>query len=282
MSDWQKADQIYVQEVYGTKFVFTLFSAKVGEGIDNWSSIAGVSNIDTSSVESTIRPVIAIYARELYRLALKEGYDGYDWDFEPTAGGQSVLQAPLWKVPKQAGIFLEELAYYFGTDAMNPARDRTANGITRDPMPTKRLLLCVDGEVHNGNFKSGVNNTVATTYVDYYVQQAYNTTSVSGARQRVDGIVTQQQDHINAGRITKEEVLRRSILTENWEAYAGTGAGIFIMAGYKHDGLDIGGFGAYRIGLNFNASDVPYKDSYEYAHLRKAIDIQYGEGPREL
>ena len=280
--DWQKADMKYVQEVKGAKVVVTLFSAKVGEDVE---PDAAWSSIGTSSDEAVIRPVIAKYAKVLYDKVMAEGYDGFDWDFEPDVSARSTEQAPLWRVPQQAGIFLEELSYWFGNDAKKKA-DRNANGINRGAAPTKDLLLLVDGEVHDSSFRAGVNNTIATTYVDYYVQQAYGVIGISACQARINGILTQLQGHIDNAALpefTKAEAISRCILTENFEngTYASTGNGIFDMATVKIDNLPTGGFGAYRVGLSYKSTTEVYKGSAFYTHLRKAIDMQYGEGPRE-
>ena len=280
--DWQKADMKYVQEVKGAKVVVTLFSASVGENVDAdpiWSTIG------TSTDESVIRPVISKYAKALYAKVIADGYDGFDWDFEPDVSGRSTADAALWRVPQQAGIFLEELSYWFGTDAKNKA-DRNANGIDRGAAPTKDLLLLVDGEVHDSSFRAGVNNTIATTYVNYYVQQAYGVIGIPACQARINGIITQLQGHIDNPALpefTKAEALSRCILTENFEngTWAATGNGIFDMATVKIDNLPTGGFGAYRVGLSYKSTKEVYKGSAFYTHLRKAIDMQYGEGPRE-
>jgi hypothetical protein len=284
MSDWQKADQKYVQEVYGTKFLVTFFSAHVGDDIDGWDK-AKTQTVGSSTDDATIRPIIAEYARAIYDMCLSEGYDGYDWDYEPSVSGQG-SGAPLWYLKEQAATFLEELAYYFGTDAKNPSRDRNANGLgkLRGEMPKKDLLLVVDGEVHNSYFSRLTEMSLATAYVNYYVQQAYGNVDPGG---RVGGIIGAVQKHIDnkteLPEFTLQEAASRCIVAEDWEGSQGKGGGnVFKSAVYMHQGFDIGGFGAYRIGLGYTTTDVPYKGSLEYINLRKAIDLQYGEGPREL
>jgi hypothetical protein len=287
LSDWQKADMMYVKEVWGAKVVFTLFCENIGDDVpDNaaWATAKG----STSTDEATMRPAIAAYAKALYDACIAEGYDGFDWDFEPTVGGKTPAQAPLWRIAQQAGWFIEELSYWFGPQAKKyTADERQANGIDRGNAPTQDLLFLVDGEVHNDSFKSGVNNTKATAYVSYYVQQAYGANTVENVRSRTAGIISNVQAHIDDSTLpdfTLEEAVSRCILAENWEnaEYAATGGGVFVMAEYKHEGFDTGGFGAYRIGLGFKSTTEPYKGSVEYANLRKAIDLQYGEGAREL
>ena len=85
-------------------------------------------------------------------------------------------------------------------------------------------------------------------------------------------------DWIANGTITKEEVVSRTILTENFESYASTGAGIFVMSQYIHtaDGINqqIGGFGAFRPGLSYLTGSA-YDGSPEYSYLRQGITNIY-------
>lgn len=275
LTEWQIADMKYVQKVLGTKVVVTLFSPKAGADVDP-DPIYDIAYNETD--ESVIRPALAKYAKAIYDKCMAVGYDGYDWDFEP-GYGESTMTAPLWYNTVQTEIFIDELSYWFGAEALTRT-NRTANGIDRGPVPEKRMLFLVDGAVHERYFK------VNYTYnVDYYIQQAYGAMSDTAVGNRLAGILTQLQDHINNAALpyfTREEAISRCIMAENWEAYSTTGGGIFVMAQYKHDGYDTGGFGAYRVGLNYRNSDQEYKGSKYYAHLRKAIDLQYGEGERKL
>ena len=278
MPDWQAADMKYVQEVWGAKVVVTLFAEKTGDDVDADPLYSTISSSATD--DAVIRPPIAAYAKALYTKCIENNYDGFDWDFEPGYGGNAT-SCPLWYNKAQAETFIDELSYWFGQEAMTRT-NRTANGINRGAAPTKRLLLIVDGAVHESAFKFNY-----TYNVDYYIQQAYGVNSVSGAQGRVAGIITQLQDHINNSALpnfTLEEAVSRCILAENWEnaSYAASGGGVFVFAEYKHQSHNTGGFGTYRTGLGYKATTEPYKGSVYYAHLRKAIDLQYGEGPREL
>lgn len=278
MPDWLKADMKYVQEVYGTKVVVTLFSQKAGVGVED---NAAYNITATETDEAVIRPAMAEYAKALYQKCYDNGYDGYDWDFEPGYDGGSISSAPLYYNATQTKIFMDEMSYWFGELAMTRT-DRMANGINRGAKPAKRMLFIVDGAVHESRF-----NTDYTYNVDYYIQQAYGATTESAVKGRLAGIITQVQKYIDDASIpdfTKEEAVSRCIMAENWEnaSYAANGGGVFVMATYKHDGFDTGGFGAYRIGLGYISSEAEYKGSIHYANLRKAIDMQYGEGERKL
>jgi hypothetical protein len=84
---------------------------------------------------------------------------------------------------------------------------------------------------------------------------------------------------INAGVITKDEVVRRTILTENFESYASTGAGVLTQSKYIHKptsgthvGVDqqIGGFGIYRVGFDYRSART-FQGSTEYGFLREGL-----------
>lgn len=123
------------------------------------------------------------YAEDLYRACLECGYDGYDWDYEP-GGGMGV--GPLWSNKVQRTIFVEELSYWFGHGAMDPNRDRGDR-----PMPEKRLLFLIDGEV---GIRTGMDKEWLSYYVDYFVLQAYG----GMADYRMTGVLRDMDDWISA------------------------------------------------------------------------------------
>lgn len=260
----RRADMEYVQKVKGTKVVVTLFSAKCGDDVEHQD----IYDIGTSSDEAVIRPAIRAYAEEIYKQCIKCGYDGFDWDYEPTYGGQSTAQAPLWKVRKQCEVFIEELSYWFGNGAMDPNRDRGDRA-----MPERRLLFLIDGEVGIGQ---GLDEDWLSHYVDYYVLQAYGGGNLSG---RVSGVIGDLSKWVEEGKLTKEDVVRRTILTENFESYAGTGGGFLNMSKYIHtaNGINqqIGGCGLYRVGFDYNQGKGDYNGSPEYYFLRQGITNIY-------
>jgi len=268
LSEIRRADMEYAQKVYGSKVVVTLFSAHVG---DDMQSDPIYETVGNSSDPEVIRPAIKKYAKAIYDAVIASGYDGFDWDFEPDASGQG-SSAPLWFNPAQAGMFVEELSYWFGTGAMDASRDRGDR-----PMPARRLLFLIDGEVND----SSMRKEWMTNHVDYFVQQAYGVTTPESAAYRVQGIVNQLGDHIAAGRLTTAEAIRRSILTENFESHANTGGGVEAQSslvctinGVEHQ---VGGFGIYRVGFDYAArgSDM-WNGSANWYWLRRGISNIYG------
>jgi hypothetical protein len=208
---------------------------------------------------------------------VESGYDGFDWDYEPQGGGDAT--AHLWRVPAQRTLFVEELSYWFGKGATDPNRDRG------DRKPAKPgLLFLIDGEI---GIRGRMDKDWLSYYVDYFVLQAYGTTATTttnSLQSRVGGVITDMSDWIAAGIITKEEVVRRTILTENFESHAGTGGGILDQSKYIYkptsgadEGVDqqIGGFGLYRVGFDYNQGKGDYNGSPEYYFLRRGITNIY-------
>lgn len=270
LSPERKADMKYVQEVKGTKVVVTLFSAVVGDDMPADS----VYNIGNSSNEAVVRPAIRHYAEAIYDHVVASGYDGFDWDYEPGFGGNP--KAYLWLNKTQRRIFVEELSYWFGAGSQRTDRDG------RKPAKPG-LLFIIDGEVGVGQ---GMDKDWLSFYFDHFVLQSYGATSKNNLESRVAGVITNMSKWIEEGLITKEEVVRRTILTENFESYANTGGGLLTQSGFVYKpesgnnvGVDqqIGGCGIYRVGFDYNQGKGDYNGSPEYYFLRQAISNLYAK-----
>ncbi|MGJ1419804.1 glycoside hydrolase family 18 [Sphingobacterium spiritivorum] len=264
LSPERKADMEYVQKVKGTKVVVTLFSAKIGDDMP----ADAIYNIGNSSDETVVRPAIRKYGEAIYDAVIRAGYDGFDWDYEPQGGG--IGGSYLWTNRVQRRIFVEELGYWFG-----PGSQRTERDGRKPAKPG--LLLIIDGEV---GIRGRMDKDWESQYFDYYVLQAYGSTTVANQTSRVKGVIDDMSAHIAAGRITADEVVRRTLLTENFESYANTGGGFLSMSQfiYKADGLDqqIGGCGLYRSGFDYMPKGKgDYDGSPEYYFLRQGITNLY-------
>ncbi|MDH6308783.1 hypothetical protein M2451_001349 [Dysgonomonas sp. PFB1-18] len=262
LSPERKADMEYVQRVKGTKVVVTLFSAKVGDDMPE----DPIYNIGNSSDEAVVRPAIRKYAEAIYDAVVEAGYDGYDWDYEPSQGSGNYL----WKNKTQRRIFVEELGYWFGTGSQRVDRDGRKPAIPG-------LLFIIDGEVGTWTH---MDKDWESQYVDYFVLQAYGSMTESNRTTRVRGVIQDMSEHIAAGRITEQEVVRRTILTENFESYANSGGGFLGMSEfiYEPNGLNqqIGGCGLYRSGFDYIPKGKDdYDGSPEYYFLRRGITNLY-------
>jgi hypothetical protein len=269
LTDARKKDMEYVQKVKGTKVVVTLFSAKVGDD----TRLQGAYTFGNSSDLAIISRPIRDYAEAIYDLVMENGYDGFDWDYEPQGGGGGGNY--LWTNKAQRTLFVEELSYWFGKGATDSTRNRGG----RKPV-TKRLLFLIDGEIGIGG---RMDKEWLSYYVDYFVLQAYNARTNTNISARVNGVLDDMSKWIAKGTITKEEVVRRTILTENFESYAGNGGGILTQSKYVHKptsgahaGVDqqIGGFGIYRVGFDYKSAKE-FGGSHEYGFLREGIANLY-------
>jgi hypothetical protein len=270
LSNAQKEDMKYVQEVKGTKVVVTLFSANIGDDTPLQSTYAGIGN---SSDPAVIGPAIRAYAEAIYDQVIAEGYDGYDWDYEPNGGGGSGNY--LWKNAAQRKLFVEELSYWFGKGATDPTRNRDGRKAV-----TRELLFLIDGEIGTGG---RMDKDWLSYYVDYFVLQSYSVTTASAINTRVNGVLDDMSDWTADGKITKEEVVRRTILTENFESNASSGGGVINQSNYVHKptsgahvGVDqqIGGFGIYRVGFDYRSARE-FAGSNQYGFLRNGIANLY-------
>lgn len=266
----RRYDMEYVQRVKGTKVVVTLFSQNIGDDLPDKEIY---HTAGTSRDPEKVRPAIKEYAKDLYYACLECGYDGYDWDYEPQGG---MGNGQLWTNPVQRTIFVEELSYWFGHGAMDPNRDRGDR-----PMPEKRMLFLIDGEI---GVREGMDPEWLSYYVDYFVLQAYGGMS----NWRMTGLFADMDKWIQEGKITPDEIVRRTIATENFESYASTGGGFLTtMANYIYRGTyningekvnidqQIGGCGLYRCGFDYNQAKGDYDGSPEYYFLRRGITTLY-------
>ncbi|MDR1503225.1 MAG: glycoside hydrolase family 18 [Prevotella sp.] len=278
LSPERKADMEYVQKVKGTKVVVTLFSAKVGDDMPE----DPIYDIGNSSDEEIVRPAIRKYVEAIYDAVIEAGYDGFDWDYEPAGGGGTGNY--LWTNKVQRRIFVEELGYWFGKGSL-----RTDRGNRKPAKPG--LLFIIDGEIGT---RGRMDKDWESQYVDYYVLQAYSSPNDYDRFIRINGVIYDMSEHIVAGRITAEEVVRRTILTENFENNANTGGGFLgmslfvykqsrdsqIFGGYQGNDIDIeqqiGGCGLYRSGFDYKPKGKgDYDGSPEYYFLRKGISNLY-------
>lgn len=262
-----KADMEYVQKVKGTKVVVTLFAQKIGSNVEH-QDVFDTAPIDSRDPE-VVRPAIKAYAKALYDACIADGFDGFDWDYEYSGVGNKTN--PLWSNPVQRAIFIEELSYWFGNGAMDPNRDRGDR-----PMPKRRLLFLIDGNISGLELGGDNDRDFLTHYVDYYVLQVYGNKDFGT---RVSGVIKSLNHWVEDGLLTKEEIVKRCIVTENFESYAGTGGYFLNMSKYIHqaDGIDqqIGGCGIYRVGFDYNQGKGDYNGSPEYYFLRQGITNLY-------
>jgi hypothetical protein len=269
LSDDRKADMKVVQELKGTKVVVTQFLSNVGDGV--WEGVEKLPNDEPNprykskyadsyfrnAPEAEKEAIVREYAKDLYNMAIEQGYDGLDQDLESYGGNQNLpIQGTLHD------ILLDELSYWFGPGAVDPAHDRGG----REEV-ARRLLLIMDTP-GSGNLSSLPARF--TPYIDYIVLQTYSCTQGVGC-QWCEGMNTASL--LNAikscmnGRtsfVPESELVHRIICTESFEACADErGVGVLTMSKliYTDNGLNTqpGGFGAFRVGLSYNQELGQYR-----------------------
>lgn len=191
-----------------------------------------------AAMEASIRK----YARSIIDTMNKYGFDGFDLDLEPGYGAPGNIAS----YAEHNHWFLDELSKEMGP----------ASGTDR--------LLCVDGEPYLLKAEDGL-------ILDHFLIQAYNDSSCSAIDGRIDRLVSAFSEVL-----TPEEVVRKTILTSNFESYGSTGGPSFRLrsgevvnqlkgyATYSYPGVNvpIGGIGAFRFSFDKN-----------YAYLREAIGV---------
>jgi hypothetical protein len=249
LTDVLKADMKYVQEIKGTKVVVTLFSQNVGDdvpeaqpdSVNRYNPKYDKTYFSTAPA-SEKEEIIRQYAKDVYKMCIDQGYDGYDQDLE---GSGNMTGAT------EHNIFLDELSYWFGPKAMDETRLRNGR-----PLPERRLLLIMD--------HPDLTDCPAkfSPYIDYFVLQTYACSNPPCPENCSVGSVSLYNNYINSCMnqrdqyVPRSELVHRIICTENFEGCARNGGGVLNMSNiiYNLDGLNTqaGGFGIYRVGFDYD------------------------------
>lgn len=266
LSEKQKNDLKYVQEVKGTKALLCFIISNIGVQItpqhvyDTWEEQGFQSEQDavnaywgwTDDNEETIRKAIDNYAKGLCDTIHKYNYDGFDIDYEPHYGGGGNLASHQDRML----MFCQSMRNHMGPGKM----------------------LVVDGEPQSMPKEAG-------PLLDYFIVQAYQSYGDTDLNSRLNNTIKNYE-----GELSAEQVARKYIVTENFESYAATGGtsnyrdkngNIFNslegMARWvpviNGDSIMKGGFGSYHMEYEYglSLSDDVYK---KYPWLSKN-DMSY-------
>lgn len=196
-----------------------------------------------SASEEVIEAAIRKYARSIIDTMHKYGFNGFDLDLEPHYGSPGNIAS----YPDRLHILLDELSKEMG------------------PKSGTDRLLCVDGEPETLLPETGL-------LLDHFLLQAYQDMYASDIDGRINSLIRTFGDVM-----TTEEIVRKTILTVNFESYGGTGGRDYTTrdgqtvnqikgyAMYTHpnaENVKIGGIGAFRIKFDEN-----------YKYLREAIQV---------
>lgn len=259
LTESKKADLKFVQEVKGTKVTATVITGWVGSGImsnmndyaekerrygweQDWNTSSSWVSKDPA-VRARQEESIRRYARDIKDSIFTAGYDGFDIDYEPMAGGSGCKQEMAQD--DNFLIFVDELGKYMG------------------PKSGTDKLLVIDGELHNMP-----GSTVP--YFDLFIAQVYS----HGSNSSLDSRFAQFINKVNRADIV-EELAKKYLVTANFESYAPSGGGSFTQ--YDEDGKPIatnrlqgfaewditydgktykkGGYGSYHIEMEYVVGD---------------------------
>ncbi len=249
LSPEKMADKKRVKELKGTRvmicFIVDNIGAQVTPPPHNSSLDATLKYWGWGSTPESVDEAIRKYARAIIDTITKYDFDGFDLDLEPGFGHSGNIASNS----KNLGTFVDEMSKHIGPNS----------GTGR--------LFAVDGEPYE----------VPATHakkIDYYILQAYSSPNDGDLNGRLSTLVS-----AFSGEMTKEEITRRTIVCETFEAFAANGGIPFTtkdgrivpsligMAQWEpNTGARKGGIGAYHMEYDYPANP-------EYKYIRQAIGI---------
>lgn len=275
LTEKQKKDLAFVQKVKGTKVVVCQIISNIGDGFtpadvyNAWEEKGYASEQEAKdefwgfdeSKPETIEPAIRKFAKAIVDTINYNGYDGFDIDYEPTAGpyvGNLVLPGGD---NSRFAIFIDELSKYLG------------------PKSGTGKLLMIDGEPQSIKDQPQIGHCL-----DYFVIQAYKPGRDSNLDDRLLGGPQAYQCGLMetfGEELGEERVTKMTIMTENFEAvdaamnggynytdrYGNSMMSLEGMARWKPtNGFNKGGVGVYHLEAEFDTSP-------ECKNMRNAIQI---------
>lgn len=256
LSEKQKTDLKYVQEVKGTKALLCFIISDIGVQItpqhvyDTWEEEGFASEQDAVNAywgwkdgdDNAINGAIDRYAKALCDTIHKYNYDGFDIDYEPNFGGDGNLASYRDRML----TFCQSMKNHMGEGKM----------------------LVVDGEPQSMPSEAG-------KLLDYFIVQAYSSYGDSDLNNRLQSTINNYK-----GVLTPQEVARKYIVTENFESFAANGGtsnfrdkagNIFNslegMARWvpviEGDSIMKGGFGTYHMEYEFG---LTFEDKVYESH----------------
>ena len=255
----KSADLKFVTEVKGTKVLICSFIKEIGDmytpaphnaTLEAKKAYYGWKDGDNESIHSAI----AKYTKNIADSLNAYGFSGIDIDYEPGEYG-----GPLCRNAQYFTWFVEEMGKYIG------------------PQSGTKKIFVVDGYFWNIPTPE-----VLGKYFDYFVEQAYKSSSPNALESRLSSHYTPF-----SSLMSKEEFTNKFIVTDNLESaidclnggypwtdannHAWDKAVMPSLVGYADwkpkNGFRKGGFGAYRFS-NENVNNPPYK------WMRRAIQQQ--------
>lgn len=263
MTENQKADLKKAQEEKGIKALLCFLMFQIGDkitppvptsfkgGFNDWQH--EYWGWGSGNDEDSVNAAIVKYANAICDTIYKYNLDGFDLDAEPSYQQPFETNYEMWRPASRAALLIQTIGKRVGPMA------ETEEG--------RKKLLVVDGEPDAFPAEMG-------KYFNYFIIQAYNSSSYS----RLDTRFNNLYSHFGSV-MTREEVAKKLIVTENFEAYSANGGVAFTardgsklsssylgMAGWNPVGARKGGIGSYHMEKDY-AQDLHYK------YLRAGIQI---------
>lgn len=240
---WQELR--YNQKVKGTRFVICMFGSGVESlmkrNFEEQLKALDSATTNTEREEIYFRAIDSV-AKSINDTISKYQLDGFDLDYEPSFGDKSIFG--YGRKDEGGCVYTQRLfkalSEYFG------------------PMSQSKRLLIIDGENERG----------IIPYIDYLVQQAYDSNSFASLESRYN------RYGFNGALPSK-----KFVVTENMQKNGGFGANFYVdgvnvgstigMAMWNPSTGRKGGFGGYIIDADYYT--VP---NTPYATIRRGIQIQ--------
>ncbi|MFS2724027.1 glycoside hydrolase family 18 [Bacteroides thetaiotaomicron] len=262
LTEDQKKDLKYIQEVKGTKALMCFIIANIGDQLTpeevRTNYEANGFNSETEAVKAywgwddnnpeSINSAIIKYANCICDTIDKYNYDGFDIDYEPNYGAAGNMSS----YNERMFLFIKTLRERLGT------REETGK------------LIVVDGEPQTIASEAG-------KYLDYFIVQAYQCYGDANLDSRLRSTINNFEGHLSP-----QEVAKKYVVTENFESYAQDGGVAFTdRYGNKMQSLEgmarwtpiIDGEKVRKGGVGTYHMEYDYPFTPEYKWLRAAIQI---------
>ena len=256
----QQADLKRAKEVKGIRALACALLFDIGKGVTPAQPEASKKAGETYNKkywgwvdgdEAKITIAIQKYANAICDTIYKYDLDGFDLDAEPNYAQPFHTNKEMWKGDRM-NIFIRTMGKRIGPKAETPEG--------------RKKLLVVDGEPYWFSADMAL-------YFNYYILQAYDCRSYADLDNRLGGLVAQF-----SSKQSEEEIAKKLIVTENFEAHSGTGGVTFTtrdgkkvpsyigMATWQPLKGRKGGIGSYHMEKDYAATPV-------YKYLRQGIQL---------
>ena len=259
----QQADLKRAKEVKGIRALACALLFDIGKGVtpaqpeasknagESWETYNKKYWGWVDGDEAKITIAIQKYANAICDTIYKYDLDGFDLDAEPNYAQPFHTNKEMWRGDRM-NIFIRTMGKRIGPKAETPEG--------------RKKLLVVDGEPYWFSADMAL-------YFNYYILQAYDCRSYADLDNRLGGLVAQF-----SSKQSEEEIAKKLIVTENFEAHSGTCGVTFTTRDGKKVSSYIGmatwqplkgrkgGIGSYHMEKDYAATPV-------YKYLRQGIQL---------